>query len=213
MPHSSTVWTWTNTRDNQSPHNNYWNFGWEDPQNIFWSSNTQQGLFPSVGWGPFILRICWFLYFPYRTSLDNGHTGNSWQVASQAGNGDSLASGVQNFPEKHPLRLERIHLWYRHRGNTLVRKVLYPDTSFLCCPGTHATKQLWPCQLWAVQRGKCLEGEPDLWDKSQPHFLWENSKWEKPSLWSCESIPKGLVWLFGFRTKQCSSNGVFIWRK
>lgn len=149
------------SRDSQSHHNNHWNFGWENPQKELWSNNTHQGWFPSIGRGPFLWCLCWFLYFPYRTSLDRGNTGHSWQVASQAGNGDSLASGMQNFPEQRPERLERVYLWY-----TLVRKVLYPGTSSLYFPRARGP----------VNCGQCTEGtalgvKQDLRGKSQSHFL------------------------------------------
>lgn len=70
---------------------------------------------PKVGWGPFLWCMCWFPYFLYRTSLDTRNIGQSWQVASQAGNGDSLASGVQNSAELHPSGLESVYLWCRQR--------------------------------------------------------------------------------------------------
>lgn len=169
------------SRDSQSRHNSYWNFRRENPQKELWSGNTHQGLFPSVGRGPFLWCVCWFLYFPYRTSLGSGNTGHSWQVASQAGNGDSLVSGMQNFSEQCPPGLERVYLWYSHRGSTLVEESPLPRHLFPLLP-----KSTWPCQLWAVHRGNNLGCEAGpTGQESIPLPAGKDSKWEQEGRWSC----------------------------
>lgn len=127
-----------------------------------WSSSTLQGLFPSVRRGPFLWCLCWFLNFPYRTSLDSGNTGHSWQVASQAGNGDSLVSGMQNFPEQRPVGLERVYLWWR---------TLAP---------LPFTAQEHACEAWPRRQ------EPI------PLPAGKDSKWEQEALWSpCPETSSG----------------------